>query len=310
VTTIALLDVDPDLADVVDVDDLPHARAALVARTIEVPSGPWNPTEYGNCVGLLVVDGAVLREVVAGDVAAMELLGPGDVIVPAADDTLGAFVDAAVCWTAVLDSRLALLSDTLVQRLSDWPGVLGLLVRRMAERSSRQSVMQAVCHHPRVDARLRGLFWHLADRWGRVTPGGVVLPLRLTHDLLARLVGAQRPTVSTALKSLQRAGEVTRRRDGAWVLLPESKARLEALRVRADDGRSALELIQFQNAEQRNTRAQLERLRHAWEEQSATLMTLRQRSTDLRAEARELAGSIRRFRGYGANGMGADEEPS
>ena len=29
------------------------------------------------------------------------------------------------------------------------------------------------------------LLWYLAERWGRVTPDGVIVPLRLTHETLA-----------------------------------------------------------------------------------------------------------------------------
>jgi CRP-like cAMP-binding protein len=302
VTAIALLDADPDLADAVDVDDLLHARAALVATTIELEAGPWDPAGLAEvALGLLVIDGVIVREVVAGDVVAVEMLGPGDVLVPAADSSVGDFVASEVRWCVRVTSQLALLRPELVQRLSDWPGVLGVIVRRMAERSARQAVMQAICHHPRVDDRLRGLFWHLANRWGRVTPGGVVLPLRLTHDSLARLVGAQRPTVSTALKSLQDAGEVTRRRDGAWVLLPESQERLEKLQQRVGDVRATIELIQDPDSERPAIRDQLERLQIAWEQQSAAVMVLRQRMAELRAETEKLAGELRRFRRNGVD---------
>jgi CRP/FNR family transcriptional regulator, cyclic AMP receptor protein len=307
VTTIALLDADADLAEAVDGEDLVNARSALIAPTIELEPGPWEPVALpAAAVGVLVMDGAILREVVAGEVVAMELLGPGDVLVPTADDTIGDFVDAEVRWQTLLPSQLALLRPDLVQRLSDWPGVLGVIFRRMAERSARQSVMQAICHNPRVDARLRGLFWHLAERWGRVTASGVVLPLRLTHDSLARLVGAQRPTVSTALKSLQDAGEVTRRRDGAWVLLPESQERLRRLQERVAAVRGAIELIESPNAEQVTAREHLARLQIAWEKNSASFMTLRKRMAELREETKGLSGGVRRF---GSNGGERDGAP-
>ena len=179
----------------------------------------------------------------AGDVGAMELLGPGDVLVPQADETVADFVEAAVQWFALLPTQFAVLNAEVVQRLSQWPDVLATVVRRMAERSARQAVVQAICHNPRVDVRLRELFWHLAERWGRVTAGGVVLPLRLTHEALARLVGAQRPTVSTALKGLHDTGEVTRRGDGAWVLLPENPERLEGLHRRVGSRHAAIAVI-------------------------------------------------------------------
>ena len=58
------------------------------------------------------------------------------------------------------------------------------------------------------------LLWHLAGRWGRVEPGGIRMALPLTHRLLGRLVGAERPSVSHALTRLSNAGLVTSR-DGA-----------------------------------------------------------------------------------------------
>ena len=46
----------------------------------------------------------------------------------------------------------------------------------------------------------------------------MILPLKLTHELLGQLVGAKRPTVSLAIKELERRGTVHRRTDGAWLL--------------------------------------------------------------------------------------------
>jgi CRP/FNR family transcriptional regulator, cyclic AMP receptor protein len=71
-----------------------------------------------------------------------------------------------------------------------------------------------------VEDRLHAMLWLLAERWGRVTPEGVTLPLRLTHELLGQLVGAKRPTVSLAMKELEARGAVRRRLDGAWLLDP------------------------------------------------------------------------------------------
>ena len=91
----------------------------------------------------------------------------------------------------------------------------------------------AIAQLGRVDLRVLALLWHLADRWGTVTPDGVVLPLRLTHALLGRLVGAQRPTVTLALAQLGGAGDVSRREDGAFVLRPGSVEQLAPMDVRS-----------------------------------------------------------------------------
>jgi hypothetical protein len=37
------------------------------------------------------------------------------------------------------------------------------------------------------------------DRWGRVTPEGVRIPLRLRHHMLAELVAVRRPSATAAL---------------------------------------------------------------------------------------------------------------
>ncbi len=69
-----------------------------------------------------------------------------------------------------------------------------------------------------ADDRLMATFRVLADRWGVVTPDGVALPSFLTHSVLAPLVGARRPSVTTALKRLTTGGLVRRAADGRWIV--------------------------------------------------------------------------------------------
>jgi hypothetical protein len=47
------------------------------------------------------------------------------------------------------------------------------------------------------------------------------VPLVLSHRLIGELVGARRPTVSTALADLAREGQLARRDDGTWLLTGE-----------------------------------------------------------------------------------------
>ena len=70
------------------------------------------------------------------------------------------------------------------------------------------------------------LFWHLAERWGNHTPEGIVIPLRLTHAQIGELIGAQRPSVTTALSRL--GGEqllFIRLPDGSWRKYTQRHAR-------------------------------------------------------------------------------------
>jgi CRP/FNR family cyclic AMP-dependent transcriptional regulator len=93
------------------------------------------------------------------------------------------------------------------------------LLSRTVERSRWLSFQLAIAHVRRAEPRVLMLFWHLADRWGRVTPTGTVVPLRLTHSTIARLVCMRRPTVSATLMQLVRTGELARNGDGSWTLI-------------------------------------------------------------------------------------------
>jgi Crp-like helix-turn-helix domain len=46
----------------------------------------------------------------------------------------------------------------------------------------------------------------LAERWGRRERDGVVITLALTHDRIAMLVDARRPTMTSALSRLEAEG--------------------------------------------------------------------------------------------------------
>jgi CRP/FNR family cyclic AMP-dependent transcriptional regulator len=51
-----------------------------------------------------------------------------------------------------------------------------------------------------------------------VTPEGIVLPLRLTHTVIAQLTGLRRPSVSISLGELERAGEIVRLSKSHWLI--------------------------------------------------------------------------------------------
>ena len=106
---------------------------------------------------------------------------------------------ASRSWTGRSRERVAALAADHARAAA--PG------RAVARAGS--NVQRAIAAQPRLEVRLALLLWHLAARWGKVEPGGVRLPLPLTHQLLGRLVGAERPSVSHALARLAHAGLVT-----------------------------------------------------------------------------------------------------
>ncbi len=133
-------------------------------------------------------------------------------------DDEGSHVQAEVGWTVLEPTSLAVLDRALVERLVPFPAIGVELFTRGTRRAHALAVSLAIAHHQRVDDRLLLSLWHLAERWGRVGVDGVALVLPLGHQRLADLVGASRPSVTTALGELARAGIVLRRADGAWLL--------------------------------------------------------------------------------------------
>ena len=183
------------------------AEERCVARTLKVRRGRWSGESHDDlagCFGLLVLEGLLLRRVDSGGRSAAELPGPGDLLRPTQVDDAAPLLGRSTAWRALELTRLAVLDDEAVECMASYPGVVGRLLTRSLERSRRLAVNMAIVHHRRVDIRLQMLFWHLADRWGEVRNGRVVVPLRLTHRVLADLVAAQRPTISVALSDLER----------------------------------------------------------------------------------------------------------
>lgn len=205
-------------------EELPAATQHLVAAELRLPEGAWNPTGVlGTAtgdLGFLVVDGLVSREVRVGRHACAELLGTADVLRPwDLDDGRQAPVRHETSWRVLQPARLAVLDARFASLAGRFPPLVAELMSRVLRRSRDLSLLLAIAAMPRLDARLLAALWHLADRWGHVGPDGTLLPVRLTHETLAGLVGAQRPSVTTALRTLERSGALRRDPGGGWLLL-------------------------------------------------------------------------------------------
>lgn len=99
-------------------------------------------------------------------------------------------------------------------------------------------------------------------------PEGIVLPLALTHDLLGQLIGARRSTTTLALRALESDGLFRRTEDGSWLLMAAGERRVNAI-TRAPDTQQVL----------------------------GERLTLGQRMSETRAEARALRAEARQIRG-------------
>ena len=236
--TVPLLEAAPDLGG--SLDDTGQGTARLIrVRVLRVGVGVWDPRSVSPeaaPLGLLVVGGALARTTELGGRRAVEVVSEGDLLWPWDDDALdqrfrgrGAASEGAVnggleapgpaaaSWSVLALLRIALLDARVASLAGRMPAFAGELVARGARRARAMSAQLALSQVPRVDARLHGFLWHLAERHGRVRTDGVLLPLPLTHELLAGLVGARRPSVTTALGELSRRGAVSRVPEG-WLL--------------------------------------------------------------------------------------------
>ncbi|MGZ4167786.1 MAG: helix-turn-helix domain-containing protein [Solirubrobacteraceae bacterium] len=230
--TVALLDADPDLSTGVPDEEVALARGRAVASVLELEPPSWDTREIamraeGGWLGLFVLDGLLLRRVEVGRRSACELFGPTDLIRPWDADGEYDPLPISVSWMVLKRTRLAVLDTAFVLRIARWPTITSRIVSRVAQRARYLTLTQAVTHLPRAYARLLILFWLLAERWGKVGTAGVYVTLPLTHEVLAMLIGAHRPTVTIALQRLTRAGFLIRERSDRWLLTNSAIETLE-----------------------------------------------------------------------------------
>jgi CRP-like cAMP-binding protein len=222
---------DSDLAEAITAGQRPQAIEDCTAPHLEIPTGNW-PTDItampGDAIGMLVLEGMLIRRLGVQGRYGAELLGEGDLLRPwQTEEEEAGPLALSVRWTVLEPLRAALLDAQFARQLARYPQLSERLVARTTQRARNLAVNMAIVHHARVDVRLHLLFWHLASRWGRVRSDGTVLPLRLTHSLLAELVAARRPTVTSALSDLARRGLVLSVGD-AWLLAGEPPAQRPA----------------------------------------------------------------------------------
>src|SRR3954471_23709257 len=217
-TVAPLIDLDPDLAAHVPQEQLVAVRRALRVPIAALSRGSEELTALVETGGFLMLEGlAISRLSVAGS-ASLEPLGPGDVVLSATSELDGGPLPTEQSVIAAGPVRVAILPQSLPAVLARAPGLSVGFAERQQRRLERARVLHAIATVTRVDVRILALLWQLAGRWGRVTTEGIALRLPLTHRLLAELIGARRPTVTTAVGQLEARGALSRRPRDEWLL--------------------------------------------------------------------------------------------
>ena len=200
--SVQVLTVDPDLVRDLDPVRAREAAQRLYARAFDIPRGRWTPKlaslEGTRPIGLLVLEGLLIREATVDDHPSIELLGPGDLIRAWDDGENEELLPRTIDWTALIATRVAIIDHAFAVRAAQLPEVFAGLLERS---------------------------------------------VRLSHRTLAGMVGARRPSVTTALGQLMARGEIERREDGEWILLGEPPAAKPSARSAQHNGS-----VRFQRA--------------------------------------------------------------
>jgi len=188
----------------------------LHRREIELTAGPFDVRrftgDHRRCLGLVLADGLITAQLEAGRGQVAWLLGGGDLIRPW--DMAHVRLAQASEWRALTDARLVRIErghdpdPAAIERVLSW-----------ASRTSHWLLATSlILSLPSIAERLLLLFALYGERWGKVTPEGVRVELPLTHQLLGKLCGARRSTVTLAINSLEEDGFITRASRDVWLL--------------------------------------------------------------------------------------------
>jgi hypothetical protein len=212
----ALLELDGSLGIRLSEAQRAAARRELIAPTMLIEAGErFDPRPIAGAMIVLVVSGTLGLRTVVGNGHSLEILTRGFVCSPL-EENPASFVDSALI--ALTTSRVAILDD----RICQWPPIMSEIVSRLCQRSRSALAQKALDSQAGLDRRVLFCLWHLAERHGHCRPDGVEVPVPLTHELLAEVMGAARPSITTALAHLASTGIVTRTHDRGWLLRPDS----------------------------------------------------------------------------------------
>jgi CRP/FNR family cyclic AMP-dependent transcriptional regulator len=216
-----VLQEDAALAAEVPAERREHAVRSSIAAVQRRRIGSWaarHDAQLGRSgFGLLILDGLLIRRMGVDGRFGAELLAAGDLLRPWQHDGEHAVLPFEMTWRVVAPVRMAVLDRRWAARMAPHPEIGAALAGRALERSRRLATLMAIAQQPRLEHRLRLLFWEIADRHGKVRPEGVRIDLPLTHEVLSQLAAARRSSVSTALGRLMRTGTLARAGRG-WLL--------------------------------------------------------------------------------------------
>lgn len=237
VRAVRMLVAEPELGAGLTREEFEQAQLHVVLPAVELPAGSLDlddlrrgPDILGDLYGFLVLKGTLMIKLHMSGRQAGRLVSTGGLLL--LDGPLSESFPVELEWSVVDACRLACIDRRLITIAQRWPALMAAIMRRAAQQARYALLQQAISQLPKVEDRLLALFWSLADRQGVVRVDGIWVELTATHDTLAHLVGAQRPTVSLGLARLAEA-RLLQPQAGGWLISPDSVGAFERPTVAA-----------------------------------------------------------------------------
>jgi CRP/FNR family cyclic AMP-dependent transcriptional regulator len=118
----------------------------------------------------------------------------------------------------LIESRVLLVQTSDLERIAGaYPVVAANLLSEVGARLAATNDRLAGLAFQSVPARLAAALEELSERYGRMTPRGVRIDLRLTHGQLAELVSTTRETLTKVAGWLRSEGIATLGRREIWI---------------------------------------------------------------------------------------------
>jgi CRP/FNR family transcriptional regulator, cyclic AMP receptor protein len=178
-------------------------RVAALATIRDMQRGDvvWNEGDPAESLTVILRGRVkIVRHAEAGDVI-LEIFGEGEPVGAIAVYNYMPYPASAICMEPV--TLLMLPRRDYFELLDRNPDFARAIIRELTRLTLGLTRKLEDMRGQRVDARIAQLFLTLADRMGRPTDEGVVIPIQLSRQEVADLVGT---TVESAIRTLSRWG--------------------------------------------------------------------------------------------------------
>jgi CRP-like cAMP-binding protein len=180
-------------------------RASLTETVVPKGDALFVEGEPGDRM-YVIVDGKVKLGQTSSDgrETLLGVLGPGEMFGELSLFDPGARTSTATALTDVV--VLGLSHDQLLPWLAGRPEVASALLQALARRIRRTNEAMADLVFSDVPGRVAKALMDLGEKFGTVTPDGLMVTHDMTQEELAQLVGASRETVNKALADFAQRG--------------------------------------------------------------------------------------------------------